>query len=105
MKALREMFTPNGDGYTITMPGLLLLCADAIYGDDTPPAGQANAQAMMNALLAAAFAGGFKQGDILRTLLARNKPDRRTKLMAQEACDAAGTDRIRTAMASINRPD
>jgi hypothetical protein len=102
MTALREMFTPNSDGYDVTMPGLILLCADAIYGDDTPPSGQANAQAMMDAILGAAFAGGFKQGDILRTLLARNKPDRRTKLLAQAACDAAGTDRIRTAMASIN---
>ncbi len=27
------LFTPNGDGYNITMPGLILILADIIYGD------------------------------------------------------------------------
>ena len=46
-------------------------------------------------MLSAARAGGYPQGDILRTLLARNQPTRRVMVMAQAACDAAGDGALR----------
>lgn len=46
------------------------------------------------AFLDAAVAGGFKQRDILETLLSRNDNDPRTVAMAQAACDAADRDRL-----------
>lgn len=93
----QPMFRPNGDGYDVSAPGVLLMCADAIYGDpdETTPQGRKNAEAMIDGILNAAYRGGFFQGDILRTLLARNQPDARTKAMAEAACDAAGAEAIR----------
>lgn len=104
MPELRTMFIQNGeDDYEITMPGALLLCADAFYGDpaETSPAGRTSAMEMIDAILGAAFSAGFTQGDVLRTLLARNNPDHRTKLLAQVACDIADSDAIRKALANI----
>ena len=58
----------------------------------------------LDGILNAARAGGFTQGDILRTLLARNQTTRRVAAMAQAAVDAAGDaaisdlfDRLRAA--------
>ncbi len=96
MNEIRPMFTPNGDGYDMTAVGVLLVSADALYGDptETTPEGRQNARAMIDGILNAAFKGGFFHGDVLHTLLARNQPDRRTQALAQAACDAAGNDAL-----------
>ena len=89
----QPLFTTTADGtaYDIQQAGVLLL-ANTVYGDpvDTPPAGRARAMAMVGAMLAAAQAGGYKQCDILHTLLARNESSARIQLMARDACIAAG---------------
>jgi hypothetical protein len=92
----QPMFRPNGDGYDISPAGILLLAAGAIYGDptETTPQGISNARKLMDGILTAARAGGFKQNDILRTLLARNQPSQRLAAMAQAACAAAGAGAI-----------
>ena len=92
----QPMFKPNGDGYDISPAGVLLLAAGTIYGDptETTPQGISNARKLMDGILDAARAGGFKQNDILRTLLARNQPSQRLAAMAQAACAAAGAGAI-----------
>ena len=94
------MFTPNGDGYDVSPAGAFVLCAATVYGDpaESTPAGIRNARTMLDAVLSAARAGGYTQGDVLHTLLARNKVDRRTMEMAQAACDAAGAARMAVVM-------
>jgi hypothetical protein len=81
------MFTPNGDGYDITLAGVLLLAGDAVHGDpaETAPQGRANAQEMVDCILAAATAGGFRMADTVRALLRRNEPTARLQNLAQNA--------------------
>ena len=88
----QPMFRPNGDGYDVSPAGVLLLAAGTIYGDpsETTPKGISNARTLMDGILTAARAGGFTQGDILRTLLARNETTHRLAAMARAACAAAG---------------
>jgi hypothetical protein len=90
----QPLFTPTADGSAddIQPAGVLLLLANIIYGDpeDTPPAGPARAKAVVDAILAAARAGGYKQCDILHTLLARDESSARIQLLARDACCAAG---------------
>jgi hypothetical protein len=92
----QPMFKPNGDGYDISPAGVLLLAAETVYGDprDTTPQGIGNARTLMDGILDAAHAGGFKQCDILRTLLARNQVTPRLAAMARTACAAAGPGAI-----------
>ncbi len=94
MNQARQIFRPNNDGgYDMTATGVLILAADTVYGDpdETTPEGQANATKIIDGILNAAYKGGFFQGDVLHTLLARNKPDARTIKLCQDACDAAGS--------------
>ena len=92
---------PNGDGFDITPAGVLLLAADAVYGDlgDATPQGRRHAQALLDEMMAAARAGGYAQCDILLKLVASRKLSRRLVVMAQEACDAAGPAAMRAAFA------
>lgn len=92
MNAIRPMFRPNGNGYDISATGVLLFCADVVYGDpdETSPTGSDNAQAMIDGILNAAYRGGFRQGDILQTMMAQGRTDERTLALAQLACDMAG---------------
>jgi len=87
----QPMFKPNGDNYDISPAGLLLLAASTAYGDptDTTPEGVRKALLLIDGMISAAFTGGFKQGDILRTLL-QQEPTRRVQMMAEAACEAAG---------------
>ena len=93
------LFTPipDGSGYNIRPAGVLLLSADTVYGEPTEstPEGRARAQALIDAMLAAARAGGYAQCDILHTLLARNKLSARVQKMAVKACNAAGDTALR----------
>ena len=94
----KQLFTPTADGtaYDIQPAGVLLILAGTVYGDpsETPPAGRIRGKALMDAMLTAARAGGFKQGDILATLLARREVSHRVKAMAVQACAAAGNEAL-----------
>ena len=92
----RPMFKQTGDSFACSPAGVLLLAADCLYGDpdETTPEGRKNATKIIDGILHAAYVGGFFQGDVLHTLLSRNRPDARTKAMAQAACDAAGNDTL-----------
>lgn len=95
---MQPLFTPTagGDAYDIQPAGVLLILAGTVYGDpdETTPAGRARGKALIDAILTAARAGGFTQCDILATLLSRNKVSHRVKVMAVQACTAAGNEDI-----------
>lgn len=88
----QPMFKDNGNGYDMSPAGVVLVVAGIVYGDDTETTaeGMRKSTALLDAVLTAAHAAGYMQCDILRTLLARNQPDRRVMAMVQAACDAAG---------------
>lgn len=91
------LFTPNSDGYDIHPAGVLLVLADTVYNlddDESTPAGRANALRLIEALMKAALDGGYRQGDILMTLLSRREVTQRTRTMAIEAMRCAGNERI-----------
>jgi hypothetical protein len=98
MNMTTPLFTPTADGqaYDIQPAGVLLILADMVYGlqDDPEWTGGPKTEAMIQAMLAAARAGGYTQTDILHTLLVRGERSKRLELMAREACAAAGNDRI-----------
>ena len=91
-----EIFRPNGNGYDVTPPGVLLIVAGLFYGHaESTPLGRRKAGELMEGILSAALAGGFCQGDILHTLLARNQATPQLGAMVQAACDAAGPAPLR----------
>jgi hypothetical protein len=75
------LFTPTADGqaYDIAPAGVLLILADMVYGpqDDPDWTGGPKTEAMIQAMLAAARAGGYAQTDILHTLLVRGERSKR----------------------------
>lgn len=99
----QPMFKENGDGYDISAAGVVLIVAGIVYGDDaeTSAEGMRKSTALLDGVLTAAHAGGYRQCDILRTLLARNQPDRRVMLMVQAACNAAGDTAMRDVLVSM----
>ncbi|MET3132633.1 hypothetical protein AAKU55_002910 [Oxalobacteraceae bacterium GrIS 1.11] len=98
---MQTMFTPNSDGFDVSPAGALLLIAGTAYGDpsETTPEGMRNSHAFIGDVLAAARAGGYTQGDVLHTLLSRNKHSPRITAMAQAAVDAAGSAAMRKVFA------
>jgi hypothetical protein len=87
----KPLFTPTADGtaYDIQPAGVLILLAAEIHEN---PGLHLNGrlQGHIDAMLTAARAGGFAQGDILATLLSKNEVSHRVKAMAVQACAAAG---------------
>ena len=94
MNPVNQLFIRQGDQYVCNLAGCLLLAAGAVYGDprETTPQGRSNGRKMVDAILAAARAAGYAQGDILATLLARNQPSPRVAAMASAACDLIPTE-------------
>lgn len=91
----KPLFTPTADGtaYDIQPAGVLILLASEIHENpDVHKNGRI--QGHIDAMLTAARAGGFAQGDILATLLARNEVSHRVKAMAVQACAAAGHEAL-----------
>ena len=92
----QPLFTPNPDcpegGYLISMPGLLLMMGTYAHAgdDEISPQGRAKAADALGRILSAARAGGFTQGDLLETLIARGEVSARVKELACAAVDAAG---------------
>jgi hypothetical protein len=75
---------------------LLRTAATALYGAPAMLTTQAKqiAECLIDGVLSAATAGGYRQADILATLLARCTPSRRVYRMTREACSAAGTEAL-----------
>lgn len=76
---------------------MLRTAAIALHGAPaalTPQAKQA-AQHLIDGVLSAAATGGYAQGDILATLLARCTMSHRVVRMTREACAAAGAATLR----------
>ena len=103
----QPLFTQNPDdregGYLLSPAGVLLMVGTYAHeGDDEiSPSGRARAQAALSAILSAARAGGFAQGDVLETLLARGEVSARVKELAHAAIDAAGADKVIAVVQSI----
>ena len=92
----------NGEAGTLGGPEILVisgcvLSADGDMGEGelVPPEGMQFARDAMYGILAAARAGGYKQCDILETLLLSGDMTPRIGAMAREACDAAGLPALR----------
>jgi ABC-type dipeptide/oligopeptide/nickel transport system permease component len=85
-------FKSNRGGMDIPPAAALYLLADVAYGDPvhSTPGSRAFAKAMLEELLRLARARGYKQSDILHTLLAKNQLTDRVMIMAQVACDVIG---------------
>lgn len=79
-----------------THAGLLLVAAEGLYGapHELTPEAQHIACALIEGVLSAASAGGFKQADIFATMLANCEISHRTRSMARQACAAAGTSTL-----------
>jgi hypothetical protein len=103
MTTTPPLFTPNGDGYDIQPAGVLILLAGEVY--DENPSKSPRLKNIIGQFLSAARAGGFKQSDILETLLATGEVSHRVKDMAVAACDAAGPDAIGRIFASMRNKD
>ena len=92
----QPLFTPNPDcpegGYLISMPGVLLMMGTYAHApdDEITPQGRAKAVDALGRILKAARAGGFTQGEILETMMARGEISHRVKEMACAAVAAAG---------------
>ena len=103
----QPLYTNNPDctegGYLLSPAGVLLMVGSYAHeGDDEiSPSGRARAQDALRRILSAARAGGFTQGDVLETMLARGKVTPRTKELAHAAVDAAGADAVVAIMQSL----
>lgn len=86
---------------------MLRTAAIALHGAPgmlTPQARQIAAH-LVDGVLSAAAAGGYKQADILGTLLARCTMSRRVTRMAREACEAAGTEALQVVFGRLGLID
>ena len=107
MSTSKPLFTPTADGTAFDMQpaGVLLILADMVYGPQDDPAwtGRVKTEAMVQAMLAAARAGGYPQTDILHTLLVRGERSKRIEHMARAACAAAGSSGLAALFAPMRK--
>lgn len=100
-----QLFTPSPDGksYDMHPAAALLIMAGDLYADpcELSEDDQRMAHLYIDSVLSAARAGGFKQCDILATLLACNEVSPRVLSMAISACEAAGWRRLVAVMDSL----
>jgi hypothetical protein len=75
---------------------VLLFLADELYGGTGSQSakGKNKLQLIVNDFIKAATDGGYRQADILLTLLARNEQSQRVTQMALDACSAAGDEAL-----------
>ena len=76
------------------MPGVLLMMGTYAHApdDEITPQGRAKAVDALGRILKAARAGGFTQGEILETMMARGEISPRVKELACAAVAAAGNE-------------
>ncbi|WP_373989443.1 hypothetical protein [Duganella sp. BuS-21] len=98
----------NGEPANLGGPEILVICGDILrcngdVGDDEPVPleGMQFAREAVAGILAAARAGGYKQCDILETLLLCGDLTPRIGAMARDACAAAGVPALRELFARI----
>ena len=95
------MFTPRKDGaYDISAPGVIILLGSYAYEPDSPNPALVDA---LRRILSVAVAGGFKNADLLETLLSRGEVSMRVKQLATEAANAAGHERVLAIVKEGNR--
>ena len=103
----QPLYTNNpdcADGSYLLSPAAVLMMVGsyAHEGDDEiSPSGRARAQDALRRILSAARAGGFTQGQILETMMARGEVSARVKELAHAAIDAAGADAVVAIMQSL----
>ncbi len=95
------MFSPRKDGaYDISAPGVVILLGSYAYEPDSPNPALVDT---LRRILSAAVAGGFKNADLLETLLSRGEVSMRVKQLATEAANAAGHERVLAIVKEGNR--
>ena len=95
------MFSPRKDGaYDISAPGVIILLGSYAYEQDSPNTALVDT---LRRILSAAVAGGFKNADLLETLLSRGEVSQRVKQLATEAANAAGHERVLAIVKEGNR--
>lgn len=106
----QPLYTNNPDcpdgGYLLSPAAAVLMLGRYAYesDDEAAPAAPAARVRTLDALrriLSAARAGGFTQGDVLETMLARGKVTVKAKELAHAAIDAAGADAVVAIMQSL----
>jgi len=103
---MSALFTPNGDGYDIAPAGVLLMLGDTVCNNhhESSAKGRDRATQLVKAILQAAHAGGYKQADILETLLLeKGESSQRVRAMCVTACEAAGNDAIGNIFSDVRR--
>jgi hypothetical protein len=94
---MTALFTPNGDGYDIAPAGVLMMMADTVCNNhhESSAKGRERATQLVKDILKASHAGGYKQADILETLLlVKGESSQRVRAMCIAACEAAGNEAI-----------
>ena len=82
------LFSPRQDGaYDISAPGVIILLGSYAYEPDSPNPALVDT---LRRILSASVSGGFKNADLLETLLSRGEVSQRVKQLATEAANAAG---------------
>ena len=85
---MTPMFTHRPDGaYDISAAGCIVLLGSYAYEPDSPNPALVDT---LRRILSASVSGGFKNADLLETLLSRGEVSMRVKALATEAADAAG---------------
>ena len=81
----------NGEEYA-TLAGLLIVAAQSAYNTNAPVFGASREQSaqFVTALIGKCVQAGFKQGDVLETLLARCDFSERAVSMTEQATAALG---------------
>lgn len=84
---MQPLHTKSADGTVLlSAAGVLLASSNAANDENHPPEGRQRAAAVVANLLNAAHKEGFKQRDILQTLLQRGERSDRVRQMAQQSC-------------------
>lgn len=97
----KPMFSPRQDGaYDITAAGVIILLGSYAYEPDSPTPTLVDT---LRRVLSAAVAGGFKNADLLETLLSRGEVSQRVKQLATEAANAAGHANVLAIVKEGNR--
>jgi hypothetical protein len=91
MKINKRLICTIGGVPHISSAGILLLCAEALYGNGSVPAdARERARRTVDELLSAAVVGGFAKGDILETLMSKDRHSDRVVDMAIDAMSYIG---------------
>ena len=105
----QPLFTQNPEdregGYLLSPAAVLLMMGSYAYesDDEIAPAGRTRAQDAVRRILSAARAGGFAQGEVLETMMARGEVSARVKELAHAAIEAAGADAVIAIVQSLKK--